>query len=40
MTGALIVAACTAAVMGLVALAQWADRQTSGASMQEWRDRW
>jgi hypothetical protein len=40
MSAVLIVAACTATAMSLVALAQWADRQSAGAPMQEWRDRW
>jgi hypothetical protein len=39
MTGVLIVAACTVAAMAVVAVAQWADRQATGAPMQEWRDR-
>jgi len=28
------------ALVGAVAIGQWIDRQTTGASMQEWRDRW
>lgn len=28
------------ALVVAVAVAKWADRQTTGTAMQEWRDRW
>lgn len=28
------------ALVGVVAIGRWIDRQTTGASMQKWRDRW
>lgn len=34
------VAVATVALMGVVAVGQWIDRQTTGIPMQEWRNRW
>lgn len=36
----MIAAVAYVALLAVVAVAQWAHRQTTGTAMQKWRDRW
>ena len=36
----MIAVAAYVALVAVVAVVRWADRQTTGIAMQEWRDRW